>query len=588
MYFMKNNSVMNKRILNTTAPIRILIWLTIIVIIIWFLSLVFLNKNQTSFSWFLSDINSLRALFGSLFQGLASFFAIVISVTLLVAQLAYGSFSPRIMPNFLRDSSFLSLIFLFITALCIDLVLLLFLTENTLHNFFILIVLGLFLSITALISVVPVSFMLLRSAHPMKIAREVIDRFNDEYFKKIDSSTREALMNDGDLPLIQSLIVKALRDADTDYAMRLLGSFEAQIIAHLNDDNAVNYSNYFSSFFKKIIFVASQENEESVLEQMVFMNEAFETKVIKSNAYLSNSDMRYETSFAKNILYIIELSIENDHNKVLGRAKGAIHRLRDKIISSIPPEDEIATYRTVKHFRDKKDEKLEENQGIHYSNERISEYILAVYFESYSVMAMRSLEIGNFGAMKDFIREIFRTHYALDKLDPNKYGEMVRRVSYTTFFSLSRLANLSAKKNVSISDEVAVGIQEARDFYTRIDPKLAESYIDLLGGLMIDITEKETPNEDPSSTFYWSGVVLRMSLHLSSPDISIKLLNFFQKVLNIIEEKQKTSLSPLLEKMKDTICDEIVSVRRYEKVDESITKKVDEVLAPYPNVKLKE
>lgn len=581
---MKKTSPLTKIVYDSSRSLRATFRLSLLVLAVWCISLFFLNRDTLLFQWFVSDAESLRALLGSIFQGLASFFAIIVSVSLLVAQLAYGSFSPRLMPNFLKNRAFLSTVFLFIGALALNAILLSVLTEETVGNLLPLVIFDLFISLTALVSIVPASFVLLNSAHPMKIGWDLVERFNDSYFSEIPFKGASA--SDESLPMLQSLIVKSLRDADTDYATRLIGSFGDKVESHLNDDNAVTFAGYFDSFFKKIIFIASQENEEGVLQQLVFANEALEKKVAKSRRYLTNTDIRSEGSFARNIIYIIELSIKNRHDQVVGRAQGAMYRLREILVPSIPPDDEIATFRTVSHFRDKKDGEIN-NADINYANERIYEYVSRVYFESNSALALEALRLNNTEATRDFVREIFRSRYTLYKLDPTKYKEVIKRIAYSDFFNLSRLSHLSIKSNVGISDEVAVGIQEARDFFLKIDPKLAESYIDLLGQLMIETTEREIPNSDPNSTFYWAGVAFRMLLHPAPVDLPIKLLGYFEKVLLIIKERQKRSSSPILEKMKETICEEIGSVRNYKDSDKSILDKAEAIIVLYPEVKLK-
>lgn len=583
-------SRLKKRIFNSSRVTRLSIRITLLVVAIWCLSLFFLNRNATYFLWFVSDVESLRVLLGSIFQGLASFFAIVISVSFLVVQLAHGSSSPRLIPNFLGSRSFLIVIFLFLGALSLNLFLLSFLSEQTIRNLFPLVILDLVTSLVALISVIPASFVLLSFAHPVKIGVELIDKFNDEYFRGIPYNT-ETSPNDGSLPPLQSLIVKSIRDADTDYAQRLLGSFEERIVTHLNDDNAVLYSSYFDSFFKKVSSVASEENEESILQQIIYINEGLEKKVSKSKKYLSSSDTRYEGSFARNILSIINLSVEKNHNRVLWKACGAMSRLREIIVQSIPPDEEIASFRTIKHFRDEGKGEIK-NTHLHYTNEMIFEYIKEVYFESNSSIALKALQARNQEVARYFVREIFRTRYDLNKLDQSKYMEVVSRIAFSDFYNLSSLSHLSVKSNFSVSDEVAVGIQEAIDFFLEVDKTLAESYVDLLGQLMIETTEREVLNSDPNAMFYWAGVTLRMLMWRGKniPALSIKLLDYFEKVLKIISEKQKTSSSPILQRNKETIYKEVASVRNYkeEGADMLILQRAEEILAKYSDANLKE
>src|SRR3989344_4136673 len=187
---MQKKSILRRRIFNASRSFRITIWLSVLVLALWCISFLSLNLNGEVLRWFVSDVESLRALLASIFQGLAAFFAIVISVSLLVAQLAYGSFSPRLMPNFLKNRAFLTVVFLFIGTLSLNAILLSILTEQTVSNLIPLILFNLVLSLVALVSVIPASFILLHSAHPMKIGWDLVEQFNGEYFKKISLNGR--------------------------------------------------------------------------------------------------------------------------------------------------------------------------------------------------------------------------------------------------------------------------------------------------------------------------------------------------------------------------------------------------------------
>jgi hypothetical protein len=581
---MEKKSLLKKVIFKSSQSLRITVRLVLMVLVIWCFSILLLNKGTTYFQWFITDVEGLRVTLGSIFQGLASFFAIVVSVSLLVAQLAHGSFSPRLMPNFLRDRTFLSFVFLFIGTLTLNAILLSLLTEENAYLLIPLILLDLILSTASFISVIPVSFALLNSAHPMKIGWDLIERFNGKYFEGIYQNGTRDFIDDINLPPLQSLIIKSLREADTDYAQKLIGSLRAKLEGHITDDNAVSFANYFDSFFKKISFVASQENEEGVLQQIVFTNEALEKKAAKSKKYLSDTDTRYEASFARNILFVIELCIKNRHDRTLGLAQGAMWRLQEAIITSIPPDNEIADFRTILHLRHKNRPETN-NQDIHYANERIFEYIKGVYFSSNSIMAIEALRQHNSEALHHFTRDIFRSRHSLGKLGKSTHREVIHRIAYSEFFNLSRISHLAIKNNINIAEDVAVGLQEAQDFLMEVSPKLIESYVDLLGQLMIEVTERDVRSDDPNTLFFWSGVVLRGFLHQEPANIPIKILEYFEKVLEILQKKQGASSNPMLKTMEETICEEIASVRNYKNCDATIQSKAEIILAKLPKTK---
>ena len=261
--------------------------------------------------------------------------------------------------------------------------------------------------------------------------------------------------------------------------------------------------------------------------------------------------------------------------------------MREKAVASIPPDESIATFRTVKRLREKNGVD-ERNQDEHYANERAFEYICGVYFDSNHSLATEALNAQNAEMARHFTREIFRTRYPLEKLNNTTHKEVISRIAYSDFYNLSRLVQHSLNCNISIADDVANGIREERDFIAKIDPKLAEGYIDLLGQLLIDTMERNVPSSDPNSTFFWAGIALRIHISIPPPQLAVKLLTYFEKVLFIIKERQAKSYSPMLEKIKETICREVASVRKYNEADKTISDKAEAILAQYPDVDLKE
>ncbi|MES2006659.1 MAG: hypothetical protein V4436_00960 [Patescibacteria group bacterium] len=574
------------RVFKSTFALRLAVRTTLGVLGIWVLVLIFVNADAIcGFLWFSSDAETLRAVLGSAFQGLAAFFAIIISISLAVTQMAYGSFSPRLLRDFfLKDRQFFITAILFILALSLNLILLSFVSAGTARIIAGFVLIDLVLSLGALISVIPSAMALLQSIDPMNIGWGLIKKFDDAYFDKIESvGGRKGPMDDSNLPLLQTLIVRAIKEADTDYAQRLIGSFEEKLLAQVKRGGAKIYARYFNSFFKKIIFTASEEREGDILEQLIFVNERLEEEASKSADYRRSSGGVLESpSFAQNIIFISENAIINDSVSLLGTAWGAMARLRTKIAPLMPADDEIATFRTVKHFQKKTDSPLE-NTPTEFEKEQEYENINRTYFQYSGLLAQKALEVQNIPALHRLVRDIFFARHDLERLNTPEHKEAVKRISYALLFSLKSITHPAIEKGINIANEVASGTEESADFFLAVDPKLAEGFVDLLGELMVEMVNKKLLNNDPNATIYWAGVALRMFLvkGKGTPAVALKLLGYFEDIFKTIETKQKAGKDPMLEKLKETAAEEVVSLRNYPDSDSEVLKKAEEIISKY-------
>src|SRR3989339_572278 len=188
---MKKNRIMTiltKRVFNVSQTTDVSFWALFLIFVLWYSMILISNFHNTD-SWFLftADSESLRSLLISAFQGLASFFAITISVSLLVTQLAFGSFSPRLISSFFKNKIFLISSFLFLFSLSLNFILLSILQDSTVHKLIPFVVIDLILTIITLISIVPTTLELLISIDPKKIGLDLIKKFDPNYFKNISS-----------------------------------------------------------------------------------------------------------------------------------------------------------------------------------------------------------------------------------------------------------------------------------------------------------------------------------------------------------------------------------------------------------------
>lgn len=555
-----------------------------LVLILWILVFYFANSKSCTFSFITKDIDSLRTLISSIFQGLSAFFAIIVSVSLLVTQLAYGAFSPRLMPNFLRNKTLVTVTLLFVGALSLNLFLLAYLTPQTVSVLLPVIFIDLVVSLIAIIAVIPASFELFNLAHPIRIGWSLIERFDARYFEAVSFKSKDLI--DDSLPLLQSVTVKSIKEADTDFALRIIVSFDDTLSKHMNEANAKSFADYFSSYIRKVSISASEQNEERLLIELMFMNEELESKAMESSGYLSNSWASYNGStFVGNIIYIIELAIKNRQPKVVGMCFGALHRLRKKAVSLLPPDNEISTFILGDHFRNKKEG--EPNiTGEHRRNEHIFEYIQRTYFDINATLASIALEHSP-RSMGSFIREMYSDHYPfadLEEVEYDKHKKAIKRIAYSGLYNLTRITRTALKEGVNLADEVASGLHSPNHHLLKVDPKLVEGHIDVLGHLLIESIQYDMYDADPESTIYSTGVVLRSFSRPNAPDkITIKLLNHLEKALEILTRKQGEYPSPLFDKIKKNLCEEIATAKNWHKSSDAIKNKVDAILAKYPD-----
>lgn len=539
------------------------------------------NLGTCDFILITDDIDSLRTLVASAFQGLAAFFAIIVSVSLLVTQLAYGTFSPRLMPNFLKNKTLVITSFLFIGALSLNLFLLAYLSQETIHALQPIILLDLVVSLVAIVAVIPASFQLFNLAHPMTVGWDLIQRFNSRYFSEVPFKSKDA--TDSSLPLLQSLTIKSIKEADTDFALRLIGSFENAVSKHITETNAKDFANYFGGYIRKVATTASELNEEQLLIQLMYMNEELEEKAMVSDNYLLSSWSSFRGStFVGNIAFIIELGIKNRHPNVVGMALGAQHRLRNKAVLKLAPDSEISTFILGEYFRNKNEGKPDITDQ-HRNNEHIYEYIQKTYFDVNSRFASTALETSP-RSTERFVREIYSHYYAFADL-PNRtqHNEAIERIIYGDLYRLTRITRTALKEGVNLADEVATGLQEMGHYLIEIDPKLVEGHIDILGHLLIESIQHDMYDADPDSIIYSTGVVLRTFSRPAPDNLTIKLLGHLDKALSILTRKHKEYPSPLYEKMKKELYDEIETAKKWHEASVEIKTKIDLILGKYPN-----
>ncbi len=551
-----------------------------VVVICWAIVTFLANTQSCHVIFITDDLDSLRTLIASAFQGLAAFFAIIVSVSLLVTQLAYGTFSPRLMPNFLENKVLVTTGLLFIGALSLNLFILAYLSPETVEVLQTIILVTLATSVLAIIAVVPASFALFKLAHPMTVGWNLIRRFDSRYFDAVPFKSDKAI--DSSLPLLQSLTIKAIKEADTDFAKRLIGSFDDTLSKHFSVANAKKFSDYFGSYIRKVAITASELDEEQLLIQLMYMNEELEEKAMASDQYLLDSRSSHNGStFVGNIAFIIELSIKNRHHHVVGMALGALHRLRNKVILRLSPDNEMSSFILGEHFRSKKDGKPNITDQ-HRKNEYIFEYIQRTYFSINIGFATTALE-HNPRSVERFIREISSHRYSFSDLaNKDQHREAIKRIAYNDLYNLVRITRSALKANVNLADCIATDLQEADDYLLEIDTNLVEGYIDILGHLIIESIQYDMYDADPDSIIYSTGVVLRSFSKPNAPDeITVRLLNHLDKALEVLAKKQDKYPSPLYEKMRNKLCDEISTAKNWHKESVEIGMKVDTILKKF-------
>jgi hypothetical protein len=584
---MKNIKEKIKKYLKINLPPkkRILILISVATVV-WGLFFYFAYFEKCRFYFLTKDIDSLRVLISSIFQGLSTFFAIVISISLLVTQLTYGTFSPRLMPDFLKNRILVITSSLFIGALILNILLLSLLSPQTIDSLIPIILIDLIISMMAIIFIIPASLELFNLVNPMYIGHDLMRRFNESYFKSISAKRRDSL--DNTLPLLQTITVKFIKEADTDMALRLIGSFEEKISKNINEGNYKIFADYFGSYIKKVSLLASEQNEEQILRQLMFMNEELEKKAMGSNQYLLDSWRCFKGfTFFGNIIFLIELAIKNKQPEVISMCLGSLYRLRKEAVSILPIDTEISDFIRRKHYINKDSEKEPKITDTQRNNGYIFEHIQKTYFDIDSELASIALEYYP-QSSKRFIRNIYDHHYPFTDSE-EKYTNhkmALERIIYSDLYNTTRITRTALKKGINLADEIASVLHFPSDHLLRLDYKILEGHINILGHLFIESIKYDMYDSDPESTIYSIGVVLRSFSGPEAPDdITIKLLEYLDKALNILVKKQAEYPSPLFDRIKENLLEEIETAKKWHKSSEKIKEKVGNILSRYEDKK---
>lgn len=76
-------------------------------------------------------------------------------------------------------------------------------------------------------------------------------------------------------------------------------------------------------------------------------------------------------------------------------------------------------------------------------------------------------------------------------------------------------------------------------------------------------------------------VVKSFSKPLTPPSIVLKLLDHLEKALEVLTKKQGEYPSPLFEKMKKDLCEEIKTTKKWHDSSEDVKAEVDKILEKY-------
>jgi hypothetical protein len=572
------------KIFDSTFYFRHTVRTILALILIWLGMVAFFNWNflvrSASFSQYLfitQDVDSIRYLLSSAFQGLAALFALTISVSFVVAQLA-SSYSPRLVMKIVRKRWFVFGLTLFVVSLTYNLFLLSFVTNETVIGFKPWLLFGNVLDIASIIFIIPFVFLFIRTIDPWELSQGLAKKFNEAYFEKM-TKKREV---DDTLPLFQTFVIKGLENGDLDMVSVVLSTFFSQLEKFITSENYHLVATYFKPFFYKLIRKATEYKENTILEQLIFSFERVQNKITSSDFMkVSKFQDEYFSSMPHMILFLMNESIKFGDGEMLGVGFGALSRLEKKLVPMMPVDDVISEIRSMKEMMNKNYDYR--NGQEEYDNDNIFEYIDNVFLADEMVMlAETAIKIRNKKATSRIIRHIFYARHDIFSLDEKRI-EVKKRIFGSLPYHLREIMKSASNNSMGITDNIVTGTQELLREIVDMDSRTAEYYVSLMCDALMLMIKKEYFTTSPEWILNMAGAVGRGIISKKNKEvgkITKEIIETFKRILALIDERSKKSIGSEYEKIRNEIATQLKSFQSWglKEVDENMDKELGEFL----------
>lgn len=519
--------------------------------------MVFLNDYQTFLA---NDEDTLRYLYSAVFQGLAALFALTVSAMFVVTQLIGGSYSYRAVKYVVRKSWLLSYVFLFGVAMLSNFILLSFVKKGIFEyvpqSIF---VANNLISIAAIVFLVPVIFRFITSVDPMEVGREFVKRLDKKFFETVENDHEAAFENETPL-LVQVAVIKAIESGDTDFAARLLGSLGQQIKKNLTTENYLGVFRLFSPVLRRVISVAADKRDSSILRHLVGILEGFQRE-IPVNVYADE-----DGSFTDLIFEIMEEATRYEGDTAFDKASGALSRLARIIIPQVPMDENIASIRTTKYLREHGEE-YERSEARHFRDERIFSYIERTFLgRNHIRLAKIAARNHRDNLVGELINDVAWMRHDISQLGVGR-EEVKRRFFSEIVFNLEELSKLVVEEEINAYFRLCHSLEEIANDLMEDESSLylVERTTRILIGIMQKMIDEKFFLTESRNVIRELGLLSRFMLrpnHNYLRPILREIIDAFRDGIAKIEVSVREHRSVIFADLQRQLVEEILGLRR--------------------------
>lgn len=535
-----------RRLIDLSSFQRITLWSVLITVFLWCIYVVIINVGEKEIKDFLFLTNNpetYRYMLSSSFQGLAALFALSITASLAMIQITFGTYSTRIIRNIAKDPLFISGVFLYVSALSSSFFLLSFINEQTLVEIPELVFFNNILTIISVVYIVPLVFSIVRETNPMKIGADLVSKFDGQYFSNITNSQRtQVSSNDTQLPLLQTMIIQSIMRGDNDLALKLVTSFGYALEDATNDQNGYYLARYTKYFFKKIIWVSFENQEDLILSVLIEFLERLQKKSA-SDANINRVERYIENEilFVDLLVHIGEQAIIRDNQSIFIETRGALTRIRGDHLRLIKSDDEIAHLDFLKTIRTTKSTP-KQSTNEQYANERTYEFVRDKLFLRTNFNFAYTAIKHNPSILEGIIRDISYVRFHIKELDDNSNRYAKEDIWSSLIFGVNNILYDSVEKDINVISEIAAIVQDSIIDVFQIDTELGEYMGEIVPEALRLLIEKKLSNSRVTWVFHEVGIILRKLLR--EPSIQSKktineIINTLIEILDDINHSPK-------------------------------------------------
>ena len=574
------------KIIESTFYFRYTFWLTFFLIAAWVVLIKFFNLSLESnhawhgFLYITDNPDSVRYLVSSAFQGLAALFALTISVSFVVAQLA-STYSQRLVIKIIKKKWFIIGLLLFVSALAYNLILLSLIKNVIIYDFRGWLFLGNMVDIACIVYIFPFIFLFIRSIDPHELAIKAAENFNEEYFGELKNKNR---VNDS-LPLFQTIIIKSLENGDSDLVSVSLNVFFENLKKSLDIENYYRVLGYFKPFFHKIIRKATEKREEDILWQIIGAFEYIQEGLLDRKIMIvSQFDEERASSLPCLINFLINESIKNGEGEMVGKGFGAMSRLGKKFFPLMPADSEIAKFRLMQEIRNGNARSISGWSQPEHNNEKVFDFIEDIFVvDDFSKLAKMAIRKHDLESASWIIRQIFGTLYDVVGLN-SSHAEAKNDILGSVAFRLEELLNLASEADMDIASDIVTETEGAVSITLKdANPRIREYYLSLMLNALKMLIEKEFFTKSPEYALNMAGASVRGFISQQNKEaikmVDISLGAFFD-IVRLIDVKSKKTINTTNKKIREEVARQLRSFQKWklEMIDKSLNEKIIEFL----------